>query len=334
MATPDQVPAWPLYELRAADNGTVTLTGPAAASGPYSGRPEALAAVAALAARHLRPPRAVRAEAVDADGTVWPLIIDTDGTAREDGPARRLKASRRKSRAKAPEPVQAAPVFAPPQAPIPVPAAAVEAIPRPVSVAAADDEPTRTVRIAAPRRSLTAPDPRQPATPHAEQHDRAQQAAPVEAPAAADGPRPAPPTYLGIRTLAEAGRLPEARQMAIDLDRGASQVHGPSHRTALEAREVLAHITAQSGDLSDAVRLYRDVAERWWHQNARDAADQAAGRAHALWLRIADPRQALAAGQDVVRMRQQIPGPDGRPYRQALRHMTELETNQQTAHRT
>ncbi|WP_329468711.1 hypothetical protein [Streptomyces sp. NBC_01431] len=331
MATPDQVPAWPLYELRADDDGTVTLTGPAATPGPYPGRTEALAAAAALAARHLRPPRAVRATAIDADGTEWPLIIATDGTAREAGPARRPKASRRKKNG------QPAPVPAFPVAPVPAPAPAIETHPDLAPAPfppAVDDEPSRTVRIASPRRSRVPADPRQPAAP-TEQHSRAQETAPPQGPAepAADEPRAKPATYLRIRTLAEAGQLTEARSVAAELDGQASRVHGPSHPTALEAREVLAHITAQSGDLPTAVRLYRDVAERWWHQNLRQAADQAAGRAHALWLRIADPHQALAAGQDVIRMRQQIPGPDGRAYRQALHHMEQLETNHQPAPR-
>lgn len=100
----EPVPMWPLYRLHAADDHTVTITGPAAPAVVYTDRTAALAAVATLAAR-LRPPRPVRVEAEDHDGTLWPLLVHPDGTVTEAGPAVRPKTSKaKKRRRKAAEP--------------------------------------------------------------------------------------------------------------------------------------------------------------------------------------------------------------------------------------
>ncbi|MFJ8166499.1 hypothetical protein ACIRBY_37045 [Streptomyces sp. NPDC096136] len=318
MASPDQVPAWPLYELRAADDGTVTLTGPVIRDGTHPGRREAIEAVARIASTHLKPPRAVRAEAIDPDGTVWPLIIDPDGEAIEAGPARQPNAGRRRKK-------KTAAVSAhqpPPQGP-------------------AHDDPPAAMNVPAleprtPQRLV--PDPRQHAEtpqPHPSAND-----AHSPGPEASQTPPPAPPaapaaasqqpddsaaaTYTRIRHLAEAGRLDDARSLAAALDDAMSRAHGPSHHEALKAREVLAHIAAEGGDTAGAIHLYRDVAERWWHKGLHHEAEQAACRAHSLWLRIADPDQAITAGQAVIRMRTQIPGEDARAYRQAARYMERL----------
>lgn len=127
-----------------------------------------------------------------------------------------------------------------------------------------------------------------------------------------------------MRALEQAGRLDEALHMAAALDEAAAREHGPSHRSALQAREVLAHLTARRGDLPGACSLYRDVAERWALQREEAAADEAAGRAHALWLQIQDPAQAVTTGETIVRMRASIPGPQGRAYDKAVRRLAQL----------
>ncbi|MEU5959218.1 hypothetical protein [Streptomyces sp. NPDC047525] len=364
--TPADVPPWPCYRLTAADDGPVTVTGPAAQPGPYAHRAEALTAVATLAGR-LTPPRAVRAEAIDADGTLWPLAIHPDGTIEEAGPAQRsarkprkaTRAEKREATAKtAPPtppkrrktkktPAQAPQVSVPQPAPVPQPqqpyvvptvvdrhepTMRVRITPQPEPPAEQDEPPTMRVRITP--------------QPVSEQHERPgeditralpAQAAPIPqcrrpapagpapaAPAPAASEEPPIPSALRIRSLAESGRLAEALDMAAAYDDAAARTHGPSHRAAIEAREIRAHIAVESGDLPGGITLYRDAAERWALQGQHEAADAAAGRAHALWLRITDRDQALAIGEAIVRMRTHIPGPGGSAYRKAARRLDRL----------
>ncbi|MFC8668708.1 hypothetical protein [Streptomyces sp. NPDC057199] len=362
MTTPDPVPAWPRYRLAVADDATVTITGPAAPTGPYVDRAQALAAVAALAA-HLRPPRAVLADAVDEDGTLWPLRIEPDGTVHEAGAAQHAKRPKRRKKTQ-PQTVQPAPharAKSPRtrersrRGPVPGPAGAVPQPPEPfvIPTSTAPDEPTARVRV----RPVPADEPTtrvratRPAAPVAEQHERPAEdapaalrpvpppAIPAPTPAPAPGPEPrltvraapqqerAPiPSFLRIRALEQGGRLVEAAQMAAALDEAATASHGISHRAALQAREVHAHLTAQLGDLPGAVALYRDVAERWALQGQTKPAEEAAGRAHALWLRITDPGQAIVTGEAIVRMRANIPGEGGIAYRKAVSHLSRIRT--------
>lgn len=101
------VPAWPLYRLDADETGAVTITGPAIDPGPYPTRAAALQAVTDRAAAALRPRRPVRVDAVDSDGTTWPLHAHPDGTVTEAGPARRARKKggrRRPAQARAAQP--------------------------------------------------------------------------------------------------------------------------------------------------------------------------------------------------------------------------------------
>lgn len=354
--TPSQVvPRWPLYRLTAEPGGTVHVSGPAAPTAPFPDRAASIQAVAALASV-LVPPRPVHAEALDDDGTVWPLLIHPDGTATENGPAWRSRqpkkpSSRRRRQRPLPTGVSVRtldmPVSAPDRgtgAPVPAgesvevgavplsplpqdlapPLSLAEPIVRPPAAqpAAVDhDEPTTRVRR------------RQPVT---EQHERPAKVPPVSARAQPEPLRKVPaqtsrpeapsslPSALRISHLAEAGRLDEALTMAVALDDATARTHGPSHRAAIEVREVRAHITAASGDLPGGIALYRDAAERWALQGEHVMAGEAAGRAHALWMRITDPAQAITTGETIVRMRSQIPGPNGVPYRQATRRLDRL----------
>ncbi|GAA1377106.1 hypothetical protein ACFPK5_00280 [Streptomyces beijiangensis] len=372
------IPVWPLYRLTAADDGQVTITGPAAPPGPYRTRGAAIEAVSRLAAR-LTPPRTVRAEALEPDGTLWPLYVDPDGTGREAGPARPPKGTRRKKTktpkrprtpelepASAPPQPAAAPPFRPP-APVPDRSTTqLRATDKSTTQLRVNEEPTAQLRRSSPP-PAPAPAPvivqNEPTTQVRrtrpplvqEQHERPadrpqlqhvpppappRRIAPppaadprAQAPAAApaDGPRSVP-TVLRIRTLAEAGRLPDAVRMAVALDDAVGRAHGPSHPSSLEARAVRAHVTAEAGDLLAAVALYRDVAERWALQGAQVAAEQTADSAHALWLRITDPDQAIAAGTAVVRMRTQIPGADGTSYHHAVQRLERLTPRSSGAH--
>ncbi|MEU1121953.1 MULTISPECIES: hypothetical protein [unclassified Streptomyces] len=350
----DVVPRWPLYRLTAGPDGAVVITGPAAPAHPLADRAASVEAVAALAAV-LTPPRPVRAEAHDADGTVWPLLIHPDGTVSEHGSAQHPPKRRRKKTRKGKSNHTTPATLAPSAVPLPDPASAAPPSPAaPVLHTAPDPldfplepapEAAAAPRVPASTETADVLRVRRP-RPVAEQHERpaedavpspapsmaapsiprpAEPAVPAPSPAAAE-PRNEPiPSTLRIRTLAEAGRLPEALQMAAAYDDAAARTHGPSHPTAIEAREIRAHISVEYGDLTAGIALYRDAAERWALRSQTAAADAAAGRAHALWMRITDPQEAVAVGETIVRMRTQIPGPDGTAYRSAARRLNELK---------
>ncbi|MGK5543372.1 hypothetical protein ACSNOH_01305 [Streptomyces sp. URMC 127] len=75
---PGHVPARPVYTITVSSTGHATLDGePVQAVPGQEPRVAALAEVRVKAALHGQP---VRVTAKEPDGTVWPLIVDTDGT--------------------------------------------------------------------------------------------------------------------------------------------------------------------------------------------------------------------------------------------------------------
>ncbi|WP_329388099.1 hypothetical protein [Streptomyces sp. NBC_01716] len=145
---------------------------------------------------------------------------------------------------------------------------------------------------------------------------------------AASGPRPGAPkgaeTYAEslaqVREHLDAGRTDQAGELAARLDAQAAGVLGVSHPEALRIREVHARATALAGDVVGGVQLYRDVAERWHYRGDAEQAETAAGHAEMLWMRMTHVGQALSAGVDVIRMRNQIPGRSGEALAAALEH--------------
>ncbi|MGX1976841.1 hypothetical protein [Streptomyces kronopolitis] len=135
---------------------------------------------------------------------------------------------------------------------------------------------------------------------------------------------------LNIRALEKAGELTRAAILAQDLEEAAARVHGPSHPEAVNARELQAYLRAKLGDLATATRLYRDVAERQWHQGDHNAANRSAALAHSAWLQIEDPAEAVEVGFAVVRMRNLIPGDGMRAYNSARKHQARLEAERDT----
>ncbi|MFE0764081.1 hypothetical protein [Streptomyces smyrnaeus] len=271
---PDEVPAWPAYAFVVRGDGQVAVSGPLLPACEHPSRTSAVDAVAAAAAGLGRP---VRAEATEADGTVWHLVISPDGAVGElSGGASRGRAPKKRNapapalaqaRAQAPDPVVAA-------APVPSPA--------------------------------PAPAPASPG------------GLPVASDALTEG-------VSQLETHAAAGRMDQATALAAQLDQHAADSLGLSHPDALRTREARARITALAGDPVGAVRLYRDIAERWHYQGADDQAEAVASRAHALWLEIPDLETAIAAGVAMVRMRNQIPGENGTAFAATLQHQTRLE---------
>ncbi|MFJ2561316.1 MULTISPECIES: hypothetical protein [unclassified Streptomyces] len=285
-----RVPPWPLYRLTAEESGTVTVTGPAAPGEPHPDRAAAVTAVAAIAAG-LTPPRPVRAQAQDLDGTLWPLIIGPDGTAAEDGAPTRPRRTRTTKRAAGRR--------------TPAPAAPFE---EPSGIPGAPAEPEEERQVLSGVQQLLA-------QAHARQNQR-KEPAPPSAPAVPAAPVAAArvepiPTLLTIRRCADAGDLDRAAELARLLDDAVSAAHGPSHPSALEARTLRADVSAARGEATEAIALYRDIAERHMYAGDSETADQIADRAHTLWQQIDDPRTAAAIGPAIVRMRGHIPGRRG-----------------------
>jgi hypothetical protein len=104
------------------------------------------------------------------------------------------------------------------------------------------------------------------------------------------------------------------------LDERVSDELGPSHPEALRVREVRARVAALAGDAAGGIRLYRDAAERWHYQGEAERAEAAATHAETLWTQITRPEPALSAGAEVIRMRNQIPGPGGHALAAALEY--------------
>ncbi|GAA2066250.1 hypothetical protein GCM10009801_12440 [Streptomyces albiaxialis] len=182
------------------------------------------------------------------------------------------------------------------------------------------------------------PSPRAAAPKKARAKRQEQAAAPAPTARASEPPvaraapartREEPASYEGelarVRALMEAGRADEATALAVELDERAAGVLGVSHPDALRIREVLARASAAAGDAVGAIRLYRDVAERWHYKREARRAEEVASRAETLWVRITRVDQALTAGVAMIRMRNQIPGPSGDALTAVLEHWAWLE---------
>ncbi|MFH8350465.1 hypothetical protein [Streptomyces sp. NPDC018045] len=269
----------------------------------------------------------------------WPcyrLTAADDGTVTADGPG-----------------IEAGPYTGQNQAAAAVAALAAQ-LTRPVRAEASDPdgtvwpliiEPSGTVTADGParrdtsrRRKATARRPQAPAGPAPVPAPRnepepppARAAEPTQSPrppAPAEPARPAPqpaPSFLRIRPLEQAGDLDGAADLAAELDDATARTHGPSHPEAVRAREIRAYLNVQRGDLTAAAHLYRDVAERQFHQGDHPAAAESASRAHALWLQVTDVTVAVGLGTAIIRMRSLIPGQDNTAYHKAVRHQARLE---------
>ncbi|UNT01400.1 hypothetical protein MMF93_25560 [Streptomyces tubbatahanensis] len=350
---PAEVPAWPAYAFVVTDEGRVTVSGPLLPASEHPDRASAIDAVAAAAAGLGRP---VRAQATEPDGAVWLLVISPDGAVGElAGGGQRGKAPKKRgapARA-AGSPAPAAPSAGPgpsagadastvptprpaqTPAPEPAPAPAPAPAPEPAPVAAGTPAPEPTpvpepIPVAAP-------------TPEPEPAPAAGLPTPVAVPAPAPAPAPAAGAPVTPGSLADAvthlhahaaaGRVDHALTLAARLDDQTANALGLSHPDALRIREARARITSLAGDVSGAVRLYRDVAERWHYQGAGEQAEAVADCAHALWLEIPDLETAIRAGVAVVRMRNQIPGESGSAYTAVVEHQARLEAARDAAAR-
>ncbi|MFG3253220.1 hypothetical protein [Streptomyces sp. NPDC048172] len=162
--------------------------------------------------------------------------------------------------------------------------------------------------------------------------------APVPAPKKSQGkggvreePEPFEAQLKQVEEQLAAGRAERAAELAAGLDERAAGVLGLSHPDALRIREVCADAAAAAGDVIGGIRLYRDVAERWYYRGDGERAEEVARRAEALWKRISRVDLALSAGVAVIRMRNQLPGRSGEALAMVLEHWAWLESRASAA---
>ncbi|MFJ6742946.1 hypothetical protein ACIQOU_29145 [Streptomyces sp. NPDC091279] len=297
------VPGWPAYTLTVYADGRVDAAGPLVPSATHAHRGAAIGAVAEASARLGRP---VRAQATEADGTVWLLVVTPDGSVGELTGAP-TPPQPRKRRDKSAEKAEKAKGKAKEKG-------------RDKGGENQDPRPTTTTTT-----TPTAPPAPAPKLSRLSRKNRSATASSVSKAAAEPDPGAFSPALALVAEHLEAGRVDAAAELAARLDERASAALGISHPDALRIREVWARITALLGDTAGGVRLFRDVAERWLYQGAHENAESAAARAVTLWLQITDLDEALAAGFGIIRMRNQIPGEGAGALTEALRYQAHLE---------
>ncbi|MER7188373.1 hypothetical protein ABT404_54475, partial [Streptomyces hyaluromycini] len=159
-------------------------------------------------------------------------------------------------------------------------------------------------------------------------------AAGAQAPAAA-GEAPAPDGFSvyrerigGIVQAANGGRYDDATTLATALEREAFTAHGSEHPTALQIRQIRAHVMRLAGHNALAADLYRRVAFSLLVTAGLDSVDaeQAAANADACWRDTADIALALRIAPSIISLREKVPGPNGRLLRAAERYRDQLET--------
>ncbi|MFJ2477193.1 hypothetical protein ACIOWI_30175 [Streptomyces sp. NPDC087659] len=267
------VPAWPLYKLTADQDGTVTISGPAAPKYTFPNRASAVDAVAQLAAV-LRPPRPVRAEAVDADGTAWPVTIDPDGTVTETGRPTKPRKKDRKARTE-----EAAPPRAdrPPTEERPVLSGVQQLL----------------VQAQARQQQHLVPAPR--AEPPS--------AAPIQ-----DDP------HRAISEASQAGRHREAAAIAAACEQAALRSHGPASAEVAHWLEVRAFLALQEGAAHRACQLWlQGAVVRLSATQPPDHPEvvEAVDRAHHAWHLVTEPDKARELGTQLLNIRTRITGKSG-----------------------
>ncbi|MDI2125836.1 hypothetical protein [Yinghuangia seranimata] len=189
--------------------------------------------------------------------------------------------------------------------------------------------PVAEPAAATPSREARAPD----TTPEAEP-EATTAPGPDPAPDAREETFPPPPelreALADIAAIAADGRYAEAFGAADAVIDALTADVGRDHPHTLNVREIRAYLTAEAGDVADAVEAYLGIAKARLAAGGSDHPDTVAAvdNAHALWLRLADPEDAAAAeasGRRLVALREHVPGPGGRGLAGAKARMAALE---------
>jgi hypothetical protein len=259
---PDQVPATPIYTVTVSSTGDATLDGePVRAD---LGQEPRVAALAEVRVKAALCGRAVRVNAKEPDGTVWPLLVDVDGTVTTlDRPH---------------------PTPAPPRAPAPAQA------PRTPRSAPPAERPDIPAAVAdPPHGEFTATYEPLPWTPSAQ----TPAAGPADQMQAWTDPLPPGLTYrlqwAQLVRQEQAGALAEAAITAERIETALAEEHGARHSHTVNVLTARAWLTLRAGaELVETAELLVETAERRREAGAQPEADtiRVIRNAHVLWRRL------------------------------------------------
>lgn len=261
MIDEDAVPDWPVVAIRMSPDGRAEVDGQVVVSGPGEQPREAAMSRAFQIAEGLGRP--VRVEAREADGTVYPLIVDASGELVEAGPPVPPAPERRgllRRRRITPEAAFAGAVPEAPPAEVVGPALRGELA------------GTQTHR-AVPHASATMADP---AIPRPRSHQEL--------------------TLDQVRHLAESGDHPAALRALAELRPEADG------RESVALDEIRAYLALLDGDAARAARLYTGTALDWFRLRA-DTDSWVLGLtecAHYSWVRVDDADEAYDLGNELL----------------------------------
>lgn len=318
----DDIPVWPTLSIELHADGRVRVDGERVDVPPGAdARTAAIQVVGGTAALIGRP---VRAEAREADGTVWPLVVTPDGRAFPAGPARVPANDGRRTgrragiiRRKAPNaprggrPVPTTPTHT--GAPQPPPAPTRSSVPPNLS-APGPDAPYPPTSHHVPGDMPVGTEPTAPSAPVAPTGVARVGPVPASARAASaappsDVPPPDAETARALAEISEAmhrGRPHIARGLAAKLVDRLLAEHGEHTGAVDAAREVLAYVSFVSGYHIRAGRIYAQLAEsRIVGAGGIDSwGEQLVDNAHFSWLQAGDNPSARELGERVVALRE------------------------------
>ncbi|MBD3547943.1 tetratricopeptide repeat protein [Streptomyces sp. JV180] len=286
-------------------------------------------------------------------GSVVPLWVLEDGASVFSGPPAPLSDAGAGG-APAPAPVQAA---APAPAPVPAHGSAHGSAPAPAPVEAAAPAPTPAhgsapaptpvhgfVPEAVPAEQTPSPaapeqTPRSPQEPPVTPSERPVPAPvppPAPEPARAAGPPPAPrppadDPFAGpvarIHEALQTGRIEWAATLALQSVAEAAERLGHEAPETLRLRELNAYVAFVAGDTGRAFEGSLEIARiRAAHGDPQ--ALQSVLNAAAAWLKVADPREGLRMGRDLIALWSTLPAADQDRLGSARARIERLEQRQ------
>ncbi|MEU1281876.1 hypothetical protein [Streptomyces sp. NPDC005805] len=125
---------------------------------------------------------------------------------------------------------------------------------------------------------------------------------------------PAPDPHAAILAAALAGRHGEAAAAAAVHEGEALRTHGPGTAEALHWLEVRADLARLAGDPAGSCALWAEAAEARLGRGEPPGAPDVTGavdRAHHQWEQARDSAAARRLAPALLRLRRQVPGPDG-----------------------
>ncbi|MFF5768861.1 tetratricopeptide repeat protein [Streptomyces californicus] len=261
-------------------------------------------------------------------GSVVPLWVLEDGASVFSGP---------------PAPLSdvgggGAPAPAPVQAPAPAPAPAPVQVPAPAPTPAPGSAPAPTpahgfVPEAAPAEQAPSPAAPEP-TPQGRQEPPVPPPAPEPPRAAAPPPAPRPladDPFAGpvarIHEALQTGRIEWAATLALQSVAEAAERLGHEAPETLRLRELNAYVAFVAGDTGRAFEGSLEIARiRAAHGDPQ--ALQSVLNAAAAWLKVADPREGLRMGRDLIALWSTLPAADQDRLGSARARIERLEQRQ------